>query len=222
MIIGPTCRLDTSNLGKRDKTNSSSLIERNNRNMTHRTGIDKGPSFFVRLKRLFQKLRSRPVFPPGIRIGNRVHIGDATRFDWCHGRHISIGDDVTISTGVRILCHDASSKFRIGATWVAPVKIMSGVFIGTEVVILPGVTIGSGAIVAAGAVVTRDVIAGAVVAGIPAKQVGWAKDIDSKRKIMMSSACSFGSAQYDNENITEDQMDELNEAIKVHGGYFLT
>ena len=42
-------------------------------------------------------------------------------------------------------------------------------WIGTNVTILSGVRIGRGSIVAAGAVVTRDVPAGAIVGGVPAR-----------------------------------------------------
>jgi len=55
---------------------------------------------------------------------------------------------------------------------VAPVSIGDFVWIGVNVTVLPGVTIGEGAIVAAGAVVTRDVPALAVVAGVPARVIG--------------------------------------------------
>ena len=44
--------------------------------------------------------------------------------------------------------------------------------IGAQVVVLPGVRVGNGAIIAAGAVVTRDVEAFAIVAGVPARVVG--------------------------------------------------
>jgi acetyltransferase-like isoleucine patch superfamily enzyme len=51
----------------------------------------------------------------------------------------------------------------------APVHIGNDVWIGTKCVILPGVTIGDGAVIAAGAVVNRDVPAGAIVGGVPAR-----------------------------------------------------
>lgn len=53
----------------------------------------------------------------------------------------------------------------------APIVIGRGVWIGANVTVLPGVTIGDDAVVAAAAVVTRDVPAGAVVVGAPARVV---------------------------------------------------
>ena len=51
--------------------------------------------------------------------------------------------------------------------------------IGSNATILAGVTIGEGALIGAGAVVTQDVPDYAVVAGVPAKVVGRAKDAPS-------------------------------------------
>ena len=51
----------------------------------------------------------------------------------------------------------------------APVVIEDDVWLGTHVVVLPGVTIGKGAIIGASSVVTKDIPAYEVWAGVPAK-----------------------------------------------------
>jgi phosphonate metabolism protein (transferase hexapeptide repeat family) len=55
----------------------------------------------------------------------------------------------------------------------AVVEIGHDVWIGHGAIILPGIKIGHGAVIAAGAVVTKDVEAFAVVAGVPAKRIKW-------------------------------------------------
>ena len=54
----------------------------------------------------------------------------------------------------------------------APVRIEDAAWIGAHVTILKGVTIGTGAIVGAGSVVTKDVAANSIVAGVPTKVIG--------------------------------------------------
>ncbi len=56
---------------------------------------------------------------------------------------------------------------------IRPVRVRAWADIGVNAVILPGVTVGKGAIVGAGAVVSKDVLPFAIVAGVPAKFLRW-------------------------------------------------
>lgn len=89
---------------------------------------------------------------------------------------VTIGDRVTITSGVRILTHDGSTSLVRNPSGrryqrYAPVHIGNDVFIGINTIILPGVKIGSNVIVGAGSVVTKNIPDGAVVAGNPARQI---------------------------------------------------
>jgi len=65
----------------------------------------------------------------------------------------------------------------VSSDWViVPTTVEDGASIGANATILCGVKIGRNAMVAAGAVVTKDVPAHALVAGVPAKVIGWVCD----------------------------------------------
>jgi acetyltransferase-like isoleucine patch superfamily enzyme len=87
--------------------------------------------------------------------------------------HVFIGKDTQVAFGATICDHDFHKTYTDGEANVetAPVHIGQNVWIGMNATILKGVNIGDGAIVAAGAVVTRDVPARCLVAGVPAKIV---------------------------------------------------
>lgn len=106
----------------------------------------------------------------GLELGIDSVINANCRMD-TRGR-IMIAENVSISEEVIILTgdHDPNSSEFEGRT--RSVKIGKYVWIGTRATILPGVTIGEGAIVAAGSMVTKDVAAFHIVAGVPAKTIG--------------------------------------------------
>ncbi len=98
-------------------------------------------------------------------IGDRVKIMDHT---WLAG-NVRIGPDVLISGGV-LTANDNSLGARGYPADARGPEVRGAAKIGVGAVLLPGVVIGERAIVAASAVVTRDVAAGAIVLGNPARE----------------------------------------------------
>lgn len=108
--------------------------------------------------------------PSGISIGQDTIIGESVVLD---GRaRLVIGNHVDFASEVMVYNaeHDLASESFAAKT--DEVVIEDYVFVGPRVIILPGVHIGKGAVVAAGAVVTKDVPAGTIVGGVPAKEIG--------------------------------------------------
>jgi acetyltransferase-like isoleucine patch superfamily enzyme len=95
----------------------------------------------------------------------------------CCAKRVEVGNGTLIGGGVMILDTDFHPRGEDG-TWLTdpaavarPVVIGEKCFIGARAIILKGVSIGNGAVVGAGSVVTRNVPAGSVVAGNPAKEI---------------------------------------------------
>jgi acetyltransferase-like isoleucine patch superfamily enzyme len=127
----------------------------------------------------------------------KIELGEKTSFGDCvhvaSGAHIGIGggvlvvgSHVTIASGVRVLT-GSNTTDGMSMSAVSPASMQARSkdtttlddysFIGVNAVVLPGVTVGRGAVVAAGAVVTKDVQPCTIVAGTPAVQIGYRKDL---------------------------------------------
>lgn len=102
-------------------------------------------------------------------IGANVFINQGCHFMDMGG--ITIGDDVMIGPKVNLVSsgHPVSPAERRNGIVAKPITIGTNVWIGAAATILPGVTIGDNAVVAAGAVVSRDVPANTLAAGVPAR-----------------------------------------------------
>jgi acetyltransferase-like isoleucine patch superfamily enzyme len=104
-------------------------------------------------------------------IGSHTWIGPQAFLD---ARDLVIGDYVGWGPGARVLGSEHTGtpqEVPIIATdlVISPVVVEDGADIGTGSTLLPGVIIGRGAIVGAAAVVSRDVPAMTIVAGVPAR-----------------------------------------------------
>jgi acetyltransferase-like isoleucine patch superfamily enzyme len=86
-------------------------------------------------------------------------------FDRTHPSGIHIGRESYVAFGAVLLTHDMTRGIY------ADTRVGERCFIGAHSILMPGVTVGDGSIVGAGSVVTRDVPAGVIVAGNPARVV---------------------------------------------------
>ena len=108
----------------------------------------------------------------GATIGARCKISSHSFI--CKG--VTIEDEVFVGHGVMFIndieprATSAGGELQTEADWtLVPTSVRRGASIGTGAIIMGGVTIGERALVGAGAVVTRDVAADEVVAGVPAR-----------------------------------------------------
>jgi acetyltransferase-like isoleucine patch superfamily enzyme len=114
-------------------------------------------------------------------IGNKVLVGSGTIIDGC----TTIGNNVSIQSSVYIPLNciiedDAflgpravltNDKYMQRGAQLKGPGIRKGARIGANSVILPGIEIGENAVVGAGSVVTKNVGAGLIVVGNPAKEI---------------------------------------------------
>jgi maltose O-acetyltransferase len=107
--------------------------------------------------------------------GRYISIGDRTFINYdcvmLDGATLEIGADCQIAPRVQLVTatHPLEAKPRRDK-WesVEPVVIGDNVWLGAGVIVCPGVTIGDDTVVAAGGVVTKDLPAGVLAAGVPA------------------------------------------------------
>lgn len=100
---------------------------------------------------------------------------------------VKIHDNVTVAADVTFCTHDAIRhvlQFYDDHEYVPHmgcIEIEDNVFVGLGTIIMPNVHIGKNSIIAAGSLVLKDVPAGSVVGGHPAKFIGDFEDIHQKR-----------------------------------------
>ena len=119
--------------------------------------------------------------------GHHVHFGDGvyanfglTCVDDTHiyvGSHTMFAPHVTLATAGHPI---APSLRRFGVQHNQPIHIGENCWLGAGVIVMPGVTIGDNTVIGAGSVVTKDIPAGYLAYGVPAKPIRPITEEDSK------------------------------------------
>lgn len=150
------------------------------------------------IKNIFNKIQKYLMTPNEYAISKGVKIGKgswlSTKEIPSEGYLIEIGDYVRIAPNASIYTHGgiwSLRKYYNDPTFehFGKVKIGSYTSIGAYAMIMPGVTIGERCIVAGGAVVTKSVPDGCMVAGNPAKFIGYTDDFYKKIKEKNDFGC---------------------------------
>ncbi|MCA0153742.1 acyltransferase [Winogradskyella vincentii] len=159
--------------------------------MTHKATWNKFSLSFIRkgFRFMFLHISMKFFIPPslrtrilkscGITFKNRksVFIGTDVLFDNLKGTNTFIGENVTITTGTKIINHfPILSSNGVTEYSTGDITIGDNVFIGMNSLIIKPVNIGNGAVIGAGSVVTKDIPEKAIVGGNPAKIIDYVKD----------------------------------------------
>lgn len=133
-------------------------------------------------------LGNRVTVKNGVSVWDRVVVGD----------HCFLGPHCVFTNDRAPRSHP---DYRTGpAGWESTV-LREGATIGANATLLCGITLGAWSFVAAGAVVTRDVGNHAMVAGNPARQIGWV--CHCGRRLPESLRCTCGRAYAEAEDRLE-------------------
>lgn len=130
----------------------------------------------------FSHIQSGAVIGEKCNIGQNVNIGNNVRI----GNHVKIQNNVSIYEGVEledyvfcgpscVFTNDLTPrcKYPKNAKHYEKTLIKRGASIGANATIVCGNTVGENALIASGAVVTKDVPDYALMAGVPARRIGW-------------------------------------------------
>ena len=140
-------------------------------------------------------------FGQNVNVANQVKIGNYVKVQ----NNVSIYEGVELEDYVfcgpsMVFTNDLTprSKYPKGCIGYKRTLVCEGASIGANATVLCGHTIGKWAMISAGAVVTKDVPDYALVAGVPAKQIGWVCECGSRLdETFICKNCNRNYAEYE-------------------------
>ncbi|MGB4116692.1 MAG: acyltransferase [Polaromonas sp.] len=132
-------------------------------------------------------------FGQNVFVGNRVVIGNNVKVQ----NNVSVYDGVEIEDDVfcgpsMVFTNVYNPRSAVSRKdEYLPTLVRKGVTLGANCTIVCGTVIGEYAFVAAGAVVTRDVKSFALMAGVPARQIGWMSRFGERLGLPLTGNASF-------------------------------
>lgn len=138
------------------------------------------------------KIRKYLLRKKGVKIGKGVDIGKKVNFG-SEPYLIEIADNVRISSNVNFITHDGGlwtlrkMKLLENADFFGKIIVEENVNIGMNATIMPGVRIGKNSVIGFGSIVTKNVEANTVVAGVPARKIETIQEYYEKKK----NKCDF-------------------------------
>lgn len=122
----------------------------------------------------------------GASVGEGVFIGGDFFAETEWARLLTIEDGVVIARGGRLILHDSSlTNVADYPSKVGRITLRKECYLGAFVTVLPGVEIGHHSIVGAGSVVTKDIPAETVAAGVPARVICTLDELKTKYETLM-------------------------------------
>lgn len=160
------------------------------------------------------------LFAHGLKVGENFHSYSPYAFDSNWPWLISVGDDVTLSTNVKILAHDASTN-RVGAhTKIGLVTIGNNVFVGAGTIVLCNTHIGSNVIIGAGSVVSHDIPDNSVAAGNPARVICSMDEFREKHQQNLKTHIYFTKHKWNEwSNASPEDWKEMRKQLESSFGY---
>ena len=155
----------------------------------------------------------------GLSCGKNLRNHSEYTFDALFPWLITVGDNVCISSNVKILAHDTSTEYVNGYTKIGTVTIGNNVYIGYGAIIMCNVRVGDNAIIGAGSVVTTFVPSGTVYAGNPARFICTIEEYKTKHMAELKNAPVYDGPVAKWWELPIEEKESMRDLLKDTFGY---